>query len=52
MVDWGDDDDDRIGAAASEGEGDAELRISMISDAEVSPGDAVVVRFDNATSSI
>lgn len=52
VVDWGDDDDDRIGAAASEGEGDAELRIRMISDAEVSPGDAVVVRFDNADDAL
>ena len=48
IVDWGDDDDDRIAAAAGDGDGDDKLRIRTISDAEVSPGDAVVVRFDNA----
>ena len=48
ITDWGDGDDDRIAATAGDGDGDAELRIRMISDAEVSPGDAVVVRFDNA----
>lgn len=48
IVDWGDADDDRIAAAAGDGDGDDKLRIRTISDAEVSPGDAVVVRFDNA----
>ena len=48
VIDWGDRDDDRIEASAGDGDGDAKLRIIMISDAEVSPGDAVVVRFDNA----
>jgi hypothetical protein len=48
VIDWGDRDDERIVASAGDGDGDAKLRIIMISDAEVSPGDAVVVRFDNA----
>ncbi|MBK9035947.1 MAG: Na/Pi cotransporter family protein [Myxococcales bacterium] len=48
IVDWGDTDRDPIAATAGDGDGDAELRIRMLSDAEVSPGDAVVVRFDNA----
>ena len=48
LVDWGGDDDARIAATAGDGDGDPELRIRMLSDAEVSPGDAIVVRFDNA----
>lgn len=48
FYDWRDDDDPRFVATAGEGDGDPELRIRMLSDAEVSPGDAVVVRFDNA----
>lgn len=47
VADW-DDDDDRIAATSDETDGKDDLVIRMISDAEVSPGDAVVVRFDNA----
>ncbi|MEZ4400739.1 MAG: Na/Pi symporter [Kofleriaceae bacterium] len=42
------DDDHLVATASDDGVDEPRLRILMISDAEVGPGDAVVVRFDNA----